>query len=104
MPEGTPYFSTLYDLLLCMTRAIDLVSPAVTNHHQQVAYLSYGIADVLQLPMEQKRSLIIAALLHDVGAIALHDKLKGKNTPASMTMLLLGQNCLPISQFLQTYR
>lgn len=75
MPEGTPYFSTLYDLLLCMTRAIDLVSPAVTNHHQQVAYLSYGIADVLRLPMEQKRSLIIAALLHDVGAIALHDKL-----------------------------
>lgn len=75
MPYGNQYFSNLYDLVVCMTRAIDLVNPKVTNHHQQVAYLSYNIADAMQLSIEQKRSLVIAALLHDVGAIALQDNL-----------------------------
>lgn len=69
------YFSNLYDLLVCITKAIDLVSPEVTNHHQQVAYLSYRIADVCRVSFERKRSLMIAALLHDTGAIAFHDNL-----------------------------
>lgn len=75
MPYGNQYFSNLYDLVVCITKAIDLVNPKVTNHHQQVAYLSYNIADAMQLSIEQKRSLVIAALLHDVGAIALQDNL-----------------------------
>lgn len=75
MPYGNQYFSNLNDLLICITKAIDLVNPNVTDHHQQVAYLSYNIADALRLPLEQKRSLVIAALLHDVGAIALQDRL-----------------------------
>lgn len=75
MPYGNQYFSNLYDLVVCITKAIDLVNPKVTNHHQQVAYLSYNIADAMQLTIEQKRSLVIAALLHDVGAIALQDNL-----------------------------
>ena len=62
MPYGNQYFSNLNDLLVCITKAIDLVNPNVTDHHQQVAYLSYNIADALRLPLEQKRSLVIAAL------------------------------------------
>lgn len=73
--NGDAYFSNLYDLLMCITKAVDLVSPEVTDHHQQVAYLTYHIADVLRLSLEQKRSLITAAFLHDVGAIASQDKL-----------------------------
>jgi len=69
------YFSNLYDLLICMTKAIDLVSPEVTDHHQQVAYLAYNIADAMQIPTEAKRKLMIAALLHDVGAIAFQKNL-----------------------------
>ena len=69
------YFSNLYDLLICVTKAIDLVSSEVTNHHQQVTYLAYHIADALGLPIEQKRSLTMASLLHDVGAIAFRDNL-----------------------------
>lgn len=69
------YFSNLYDLLICFTKAIDLVSSEVTNHHQQVTYLAYHIADACGLPIEQKRSLTMASLLHDVGAIAFRDNL-----------------------------
>ena len=69
------YFTNLYDLLFCLTKAIDLVSPAVTDHHQQVTYLAYHIADACGVPIEQKRTLTMAALLHDVGAIAFRDNL-----------------------------
>jgi HD-GYP domain-containing protein (c-di-GMP phosphodiesterase class II) len=69
MSRCNQYFSNLYDLLVCITKAVDLVSPEVPNHHWQVAYLSDHIADTLRLPVEQKRTLVIAALLHDVGAI-----------------------------------
>ncbi|MCI2106088.1 MAG: HD domain-containing protein [Intestinimonas sp.] len=75
MPYSDQSFSNLYDLVVCMTRAVDLISPQVSNHHQQVAYLAYSIADAIRLPMEQKRTLVLAALLHDIGAIALHDRL-----------------------------
>lgn len=68
-------FSNLYDLLVCITKAVELISPEMTDHHQQVAYLSYHIADVCQLSIEKKRSLTIAALMHDIGAIAFHDNL-----------------------------
>lgn len=63
-------FSNLYDLIMCMTKAVDLVSLEIADHHQQVAYLSYHIADAMRLPMAEKRRLVIAALLHDIGAIA----------------------------------
>ncbi len=69
------YFSNLYDLLNCITRAIDLISPNIANHHQRVAYLSFHIAEALRLPVHQKQTLVTAALLHDTGAIAFHDRL-----------------------------
>ncbi len=74
MTLNEQYFSNLYDLILCMTRAVDLVSPEMTDHHQQVAYLSYHIADALQETQEDKRALVVSALLHDVGSLALQDR------------------------------
>lgn len=75
MSRENDYFSNLYDLLVCITKAVDLINTKVTDHHQQVAYLSYNIAEQLQLPNDRKRSLAVASLLHDIGAIALHDDL-----------------------------
>ncbi len=75
MSRENHYFSNLYDLLICITKAVDLISTDVTDHHQQVAYLSYNIADQMRLSHEQKRLLAVAALLHDIGAVALHDDL-----------------------------
>ncbi len=75
MPGEDQYFSNLFDLLVCITKAVDLISPEVTDHHQQVAYLSYHVADALGLSIEEKQILVVSALLHDVGAIALRDDL-----------------------------
>ena len=75
MSLSNPYFSNLYDLVSCMTKAVDLISLEVSNHHQQVAFLSYALAEKLQLPLEDKQTLVLAALLHDIGALSFHDRL-----------------------------
>ena len=52
-----------------MTKAVDLISLEVSNHHQQVAYLSYALSEKLQLPLEEKQTLVLSALLHAQGHI-----------------------------------
>lgn len=75
MISSDRYFTNFYDLTMCMTNAVELISPEISGHHRQVAFLAGEIADELALPIEQKRTLVTAALLHDVGAIPLNEKL-----------------------------
>ena len=65
----------LFDLIMCLSDAIDLVSPAVANHHKQVAYIAYSIGAELNLPMEQRNDLVLAGSLHDIGALSLKDRI-----------------------------
>lgn len=66
----------LYDFLVCMTNAVDLVSPEVADHHQRVAYLAFRIAEGMGLPLSQKKDLVLAGLLHDAGALSLDERLE----------------------------
>lgn len=66
----------LYELLICLTNAGDLVSPKLANHHQQVAYLAYKIGEQLNLPKKQQNELMLAGLLHDVGALSYSERLE----------------------------
>lgn len=68
-------FINLYELISCLTDAVDLISPELVNHHQQVAYLSYSIAGELNLSRKQQNDLVLAGLLHDVGAFSLEERL-----------------------------
>ncbi len=59
----------LYDILLCLSNALELLSPKLYNHHQQTTYMSYIIAEHLGLPAERRRDLFYAALIHDIGTL-----------------------------------
>jgi putative nucleotidyltransferase with HDIG domain len=65
---------SIYELLQCLTDAADLISPQLANHHQQVAYLAYHIGDQIGLSNEDKRDLIVAGLLHDIGALSVKER------------------------------
>lgn len=75
MPKIDKTEINIYDLLICLTNAGDLISHEVANHHQQVAYLAFRIGEQLNLPLEQKKNLMLAGLLHDVGAFSLDERL-----------------------------
>lgn len=75
MTYNSRYFATLYDLITCMTAAVDLLDVKVSNHHQRVAFLSLRLAEQMNLPLEDKKTLVQAALLHDIGALSLSERL-----------------------------
>ena len=66
----------IYDLLICITNAGDLVRPEFEEHHQRVAYIAYQITDHLGLSVDEKKDLVLAGLLHDIGALSLDERLE----------------------------
>lgn len=68
-------FIPIFDLVLCLSQAVDLVSPLVEDHHKRTAQISYGLGLQLKLPDDELRELVIAAALHDVGGLTRKDRL-----------------------------
>jgi HD-GYP domain-containing protein (c-di-GMP phosphodiesterase class II) len=66
----------MYDLIFCITNTGDLINNEITNHHRQVSYLAYRIAESYGVSKEEQRELFLAGLLHDVGAFSLKDRLE----------------------------
>ncbi len=67
---------SLYDLLICITNAGDLVRPELEEHHQRVAYIAYQIGDHMGMSVSEKRDLVLAGLLHDIGTLTLRERLE----------------------------
>ncbi len=65
----------LIDLISGLSKAMDMISPAVVNHHMGVGFVASRIGCKLGLDAGMQRDLLIAGLLHDVGAFSLHGRL-----------------------------
>lgn len=63
------------DLILALSESLDLISPAIVGHHIRVAFLALNMALILKMKKEDLKDLIYAALLHDVGALSLKERL-----------------------------
>jgi len=63
-----------FDLLLCFSDALDLISPLVSGHQIRVAYITLRLAQQCKLPKEQINRLIIAACIHDIGATSVEER------------------------------
>lgn len=60
-----------FDLILCVSRALDLLSPELSDHHLRVAYIAARIAEELGLGIEEKQDVVVGGALHDVGAVSV---------------------------------
>jgi len=69
-----PEFS-IFDFASCISEAMDLVSPFLNNHHKKVAYLSYRISVQMGLPDDEVIDIVLAAVLHDIGAFTVEERL-----------------------------
>jgi HD-GYP domain-containing protein (c-di-GMP phosphodiesterase class II) len=65
----------LIDLVTCLSDAMDAIAPAVVRHHTQVASLAHDIAAALHLSDRERRQVILAAALHDIGAFSLRERI-----------------------------
>ncbi len=61
--------TTKRELMKAFAKAMNLVSPEVQHHHDQVAYLSYQIAGAMGLSEDLKQKALYGGLVHDIGGI-----------------------------------
>jgi HD-GYP domain-containing protein (c-di-GMP phosphodiesterase class II) len=59
-----------FDVILSVSRALDLLSSALSDHHLRVAYIAARLAEELDLDIQDKQDVVIGGALHDVGAVS----------------------------------
>ncbi len=66
---------SLINLIGGLSRAMDMISPTVVNHHMSVGLVATRLGSHIGLDAGWQRDLLIAGLLHDVGAFSLSGRL-----------------------------
>ena len=66
---------SVFDFASSISDAIDLVYPALCNHHKKVAYISYCIANEMRLPDRKILDIVLASTLHDIGAFSVAERM-----------------------------
>jgi HD-GYP domain-containing protein (c-di-GMP phosphodiesterase class II) len=74
--ESRPIRIPIFDMILCLSNAIDLVSPAVVDHHKRVAYIASVLSAESGLSPEDQIEMMTAGALHDVGALSLGERIE----------------------------
>ncbi len=64
------------NFLLSLSDAIDIASPRIALHQMRAAFLAWKIALAARLPRERTEKVYLAALLHDIGALSLEEKVQ----------------------------
>jgi HD-GYP domain-containing protein (c-di-GMP phosphodiesterase class II) len=65
----------LGDMVICLSDAVDMVSRQVANHHKRVAMFGHAIAKEMGLNAGPVNDVLMAGLVHDVGALTLQERL-----------------------------
>ncbi|MBO4863242.1 MAG: HD domain-containing protein [Eubacterium sp.] len=64
-------FTNMRDIARSFSNAMNLLRPETENHHQRVAYLAYHIADEMDYDDEDKKDILYASVLHDIGIVLM---------------------------------
>ena len=66
---------SLFDLATSLSNAMDLINSDLVDHHKRVAYIALRIVEELKLPPEEVKQIVLAGILHDVGALSFEERL-----------------------------
>lgn len=65
----------IQDILLSLSNVVDLMNPALNEHHRHVAYIAYRISTTLGYSKSTIQNIVLASLLHDIGAFSEQERL-----------------------------
>lgn len=77
----------LGNLVLSLSDAMDLANPSLTQHQQRTAYTVWQMGKTDKLEIEKLEQCFMAALLHDIGALSLEEKITVRNYEVEDTEL-----------------
>ena len=69
----------LGNLVLSLSDAMDLASPLLTQHQQRTALVVWKMGKTANFSDQRLEKIFIAALLHDIGAFSLEEKISLRN-------------------------
>jgi len=69
----------LGNIVLSLSDAMDLANPSLIQHQQRTAFIVWEMGRVKNLSTESMEQCFVAALLHDIGALSLEDKVCLRN-------------------------
>ena len=75
----------LGNLLLSLSDALDLATPSLAFHQQRTAFISWELCKQAGFEKETLERVFLAALLHDIGALSLEEKLAVHNNETTNT-------------------
>lgn len=78
---------SLLDMVMCVSRTADLVSPVLADHQRRVAYLAVRLAAAVGLSKQEQAKVFAAGALHDIGALSLSDRLSALDFEIKHTAL-----------------
>jgi HD-GYP domain-containing protein (c-di-GMP phosphodiesterase class II) len=81
-PEEEAISVSLSDMLFSLSTALDLIDVNLYDHHNRVCYISVQLAKALRFSTEDINDIYMAAIMHDIGAIAFSDRMKLMNFEA----------------------
>jgi len=65
----------LTEILLAVSGVVDMMEPALADHHRRVAYLSVELGRTMGLSNESLKKLFYSSLVHDLGAFRTSERL-----------------------------
>ena len=74
--QATDMSISLFDMMDSLSTALDLINPALSDHHKLTCYVTCCIAEEMGYGGDAYNDLFAASILHDIGAIALSDRMK----------------------------
>ncbi|HUJ70342.1 MAG TPA: HD domain-containing phosphohydrolase [Syntrophorhabdales bacterium] len=88
----------LGNLVLSLSDAMDLASPLLAQHQHRTAFVVSELGRAAVLPDERLENAFMAALLHDVGALSLEEKIALHNWESNRT----DEHCIRGQTLLET--
>jgi len=74
-PQDNIHIS-MFDMVNALSTALDIINPALDSHQKRTCFIAASIAREANINGEDYDDLFSAAILHDIGAIALWERLK----------------------------
>lgn len=75
-PEGAFVPVEMLDMISSLSTALDIINPALNDHHKRTCYIASCLAEELSLSTKEVSTIFLASILHDIGAIVLSDRFK----------------------------
>lgn len=62
------------ELIKSFSKALDLVNPAISNHHLKVATIASNLCREMKIEPSDTNEIVLAAALHDIGAVSQQER------------------------------